>query len=67
MDIDALKPGFIYIQFERINREKNERRYYYLGWEQTILDKGAMVRRYGRIGGRQRVMAPAPYPSLDAA
>jgi len=67
MDIDTLKPSFVYIQFERINREKNERRYYYLGWEQTILDKGAVVRRYGRKGGQQRTMAPASYPSLGAA
>ena len=56
MDIDALQPSFVCIQFERVDREKNVYRYYYLGWEQTLLDRGAMVRR---------MSCAAPLPAIS--
>jgi hypothetical protein len=30
LDIDALRPGFTYLLLERVDREKNENRFYYL-------------------------------------
>jgi predicted DNA-binding WGR domain protein len=67
MDVDALLPGFTYLLFERINPAKNEARFYYLAWEPTLFDAGAVVRIYGRKGGRRRVMAPAAFASLGEA
>jgi predicted DNA-binding WGR domain protein len=67
MDVDALLPGFTYLLFERINPAENEARFYYIAWEPTLFEAGAVVRIYGRKGGRRRVMAPVPYPSLEAA
>jgi predicted DNA-binding WGR domain protein len=67
MDVDTLLPGFTHLLFERINPTKNEARFYYIAWEPTLFDAGAVVRIYGRKGGRRRVMAPVPYPSLEAA
>jgi len=67
MDLDVLRSGFSYIRFERIDAEKNEQRYYYLGWEETLFDKGAVVRRYGRLNGQAHVLAPEPFPTLDEA
>ena len=67
VDINSLKRGFQYLLFERTNREKNEFRYYYLGWQPSLYDRGTVVRMYGRRNGQSRTMAPAPYPTLDDA
>ncbi len=71
MDLDALRSGFTYIRFERVDAEKNELRYYSLAWEATLIDKGAVVRRYGRLHGQAHgqahVLAPEPFPSLEEA
>ena len=67
MDVDAPLSGFTYLLFERVNPEKNEARFYYLAWQPTLFDAGAVVRIYGRKGGRRRIMAPLPFSSLEAA
>ena len=59
--------GFQAIHFERINPERNEQRYYYIGWQPTLTDEGAVVRIYGRKGGGQRILTPTPFKSLTAA
>lgn len=65
--MEALRAGFTSLSFELVNPARNEGRFYYLAWQPTLLDDGAVVRIYGRKGGRRRVMAPAPFPSLDEA
>ena len=67
IDINSLRPGFKYLLFERTNREKNEFRYYYLGWQPSLFDRGTVVRTYGRRTGQSRTLAPAPYPTLNDA
>jgi predicted DNA-binding WGR domain protein len=67
MDIDALRPNFTYLLLERVNRDKNELRFYYLTWQPSLFAEGAVVRIYGRKGGHRRILSPLPYPSLDAA
>lgn len=67
MDVEALREGLTYLLFERVNRERNEARFYYLAWQPTLFAQGSVVRIYGRKGGRRRIMAPVPYPSLDDA
>ena len=58
---------FRFILFERVNPAKNEHRYYYLGWQPTLVEKGAVVRLFGRKGGPQRMIAPQPFGSLEEA
>ena len=67
MDVEVLREGFTTLLFERVNREENEARFYYLAWQSTLFAHGAVVRIYGRKGGRRRIMPPVPYPSLDDA
>lgn len=68
MDIDDLKSDFTHLYFERIDPECNEYRFYYLGWQPTLFHTGAVVRIAGRVrDGRQQILAPLPYPSLDEA
>jgi len=67
IDINSLQPGFKYLLFERVNREKNEFRYYYLSWQPSLFDRGAVVRTYGRLTGQSRTLAPVPFPTLDDA
>ena len=67
LDIDALKDGFTWLCFERIIPEKNEHRYYAIGWQPTLYHDGAIVRISGRLGVTKRVMAPMPFDSLDEA
>jgi predicted DNA-binding WGR domain protein len=49
--------GFRYILFERVDPVKNENRFYYLAWQRNLLGEWAVVRVYGRRGGRQHVLA----------
>ena len=58
---------FRFVLFERVNLAKNEHRYYYLGWQPTLMDKGAVVRLFGRKGSTQRMISPQPFESLEAA
>ena len=57
---------FHYILLELVNPEANEYRYYYLGWQPTLLDDGAVVRIYGRKGETQHLHLE-PFVSLDEA
>jgi predicted DNA-binding WGR domain protein len=67
MDIDRLQRGFTYLLLERVNPEKNENRFYYLAWQPSLFEDGAVVRSYGRKDGHRRTLTPLPYPSLDEA
>ena len=58
---------FRYILFERVNRERNEERYYYLAWQSTLIHANAVVRLYGRKGETQRLVTPQPFNSLAEA
>lgn len=40
----------------RVNPERNEKRYYHLGWGVSLLYPWAVFRYWGRIGGAQRQM-----------
>ena len=67
MDVDLLLPGFTSLRLERVNPAKNEKRFYYISWQPTLLDSGAVVRIYGRKGECRRIMAPIPFPALPDA
>ena len=58
---------FTSILFERVCPEKNENKFYWLGWQPTLIDEWAVVRIYGRKGGFQRVLSPEPFVSLAEA
>ena len=45
---------------------ERDTRFYYLAWQPTLLDAGAIVRIYGRKGVWQRVLI-TPYPAFFAA
>jgi len=58
--------SFQYALFERVNPERNEARFYYLGWQATLFDAGAVVRLWGRKGETQREQA-TPFATLADA
>jgi predicted DNA-binding WGR domain protein len=64
---DAPPTDFSFILFERVRPEHNERRYYYLAYQPTLFDDGAVIRLYGRKGVSQRLITPQPFGSLQAA
>ena len=66
LDIDALRPHFRHRYLTRVDVDKNVRRFYYIGWQETLFGK-AVVRIYGRIDGHRRIMAPVQFDSLDDA
>ena len=66
MTTDNALKNSTYILFERVNPERNEERFYYLGWQPTLLDAGAVIRIYGRKGGQQRTLV-TPCPTLEDA
>ena len=57
---------FHFILFEQVNPAKNEARFYYLAWQPTLTDSGAVVRVYGRKWGWQRTLI-THFPSLTEA
>ena len=59
--------NFTSILFERVCPEKNENKFYWLGWQPTLIDEWAVVRIYGRKDGFQRVLSPMPFRSLAEA
>jgi hypothetical protein len=67
MELDGLQPGFTYLLLEQVNPEKNEQRFYYLAWQPTLFEHGAILRIYGRKGGQRQIMSPLPYPALAEA
>lgn len=66
IDIDALRSHFRHLYLTRVDPSTNTRRFYYIGWQQTLFGK-AVVRIYGRIDGHRRIMAPIQFDSLDDA
>lgn len=67
MDIDDLRARFTYVLLERVNPEKNENRFYYLAWQQSLFADGAIVRSCGRGDGQRRILTPLPNHSFDEA
>ncbi len=65
--MEAFSENFKYLLFEKNDSRRNIARFYYLAWQPTLLDGGAIVRIYGRKGSWQRVLSPLPFSSLDAA
>lgn len=51
---------------ERIRPERNERRFYAVYWQDTLLGP-AVVRVHGRKGVWARVLPPVFFPDLEAA
>lgn len=67
LDIDSLRPHFRSVYLTRIDPDTNARRWYYIGWQETLFGK-AVVRAYGRQGSdRRRVLAPVAFDCLDDA
>ncbi|MCB0105769.1 MAG: WGR domain-containing protein [Caldilineaceae bacterium] len=66
MDINTLKDNFTWLVLKRIDPVANARRYYAIGWQETLLG-WAVVRVYGRMGGSRRTIDPEPFASLDDA
>ncbi len=62
---DTPPAGFQFVLLERVNIERNEKRFYYLAWLPTLFGM-AVVRVYGRRGRWQRVMT-RPFDTLEAA
>jgi predicted DNA-binding WGR domain protein len=52
--------------FERVNPNRNEVRFYYLAWQPTLFDAGAVVRLWGRKGESQTELA-TPFETLAEA
>ncbi len=51
---------------ERVNPERNERRFYAIHFVDTLLGS-VVVRVYGRKGAWARVLPPVFFPDLEAA
>ncbi len=54
------------VYLERVNPERNERRFYAIYWMDTLLGP-AVVRVHGRKGAWTRVLPPVFFPDLEAA
>ena len=67
MDWEKPLPDFRFVLFTLTDREANKQRFYYLAWQPTLLDAGAVVRIWGRKGGHQRHLSPQPFASLENA
>ena len=63
---DTPPPDFKYVLFERVEREANVNRFYYIGYLHTLIGP-AVVRLWGRKGGHQHSVAPARFDSLEDA
>lgn len=66
LDLDTLQQDFTYIVLQKIDPAKNAKRFYYIAWQTTTLG-WAVVRAYGRIGVRSRLLAPLPFASFADA
>lgn len=67
MDWSSPPADFRFILFERHSPTENVARFYWLGWQPSLIDDGAVVRLYGRKGGHQRMLTPQPFSSLEDA
>jgi predicted DNA-binding WGR domain protein len=63
---DTAPSDFRYVLFERVNPEQNEARFYYLAWQPTLFNDGAVVRLWGRKNVVQH-MKYNPYETLTEA
>jgi predicted DNA-binding WGR domain protein len=66
MNWDNPPDNFQYILFERTNRAQNERRFYTIIWQPTLLEAQAVVRIWGRRGGWQ-CLKTHPFATLNEA
>lgn len=67
MDWEKPPSDFRFVLFEMTDHKTNRHRFYYLAWQETLLDAGAVVRIWGRKGGHQRHLSPQPFASLEDA
>ena len=59
-----LAPSWWHIQLQRCDPPRNVQRHYSISWEPCLFyPQGALVRRWGRIGGYTRVHTPEPCAS----
>ncbi len=65
--LEALRYTFSRMLFDLTDPTENVYRFYYLAWQPTLFDRGAVVRIYGRKGGQQRALSPVPFESLEEA
>lgn len=65
--VEQLHSQFTYALLERVDNTANVNRFYYLAWQPTLLESGAVIRCYGRRDGARRVLAPLPFASLAEA
>ncbi len=63
---DTAPSDFRYVLFERVNPERNEARFYYLAWQRTLFNDGAVVRLWGRKGQTQHSLQ-TPVATLEEA
>jgi predicted DNA-binding WGR domain protein len=54
------------VLLHKVNHEKNQARFYLVVVGRSLLDRHAVLRVYGRIGGHQRTMC-TPCDSADEA
>jgi predicted DNA-binding WGR domain protein len=66
MDWTNPPDNFSYVLFDLVNPEINQNRFYYIAYQPTLVDAGAVIILYGRKGESQRVLV-APFDSLEAA
>ena len=66
VDVDSLRPGFSCVVLERRDDATNARRYYAIGWQETLYGM-AIVRVCGRLGHSKRRLAPIYHESLGTA
>ncbi len=66
VEAQAAPASFRYALFERVDPERNEARFYYVSWQATLFEDGAVVRLWGRKGVSQREMT-SPFATLAEA
>ena len=66
IDIDSLSSNFSYLVLERRDDATNAKRYYAIGWQETLYGM-AIVRVCGRLGHSKRRLSPIYHDSLDEA
>lgn len=66
MNWETVPEEFHFAHFERVEPEKNARRFYVIGWQPTLFNQGAVVRMFGRKGESQRLVYTA-FSTFDDA
>lgn len=65
--VEQLYSQFTYALLARVDDTANVNRFYYLAWQPTLLESGAVIRCYGRRDGACRRMVPLPFASFAEA